>query len=188
MGTNPGVDAVNRRAANTFGQIVRWTEAGSDPAALRFAWNVFVEAGDPASVDVNKRGNIKGDWFGSPDGLWFDQRGVLWIQTDVSTSTLGRGDYVNYGNNQMLAADTLTGQVKRFLTGPNGCEITGVVTTPDGRSMFINVQHPGESPSENSDPSNPTAISTWPDGPGRSGRPRSATVVIRKRDGGVIGS
>ncbi len=188
VGTNPGLDAVNRRATNTFGQIVRWTEAASDPAALRFAWSLFVEAGDPANTDANKRGNIKGDWFGSPDGLWFDQRGVLWIQTDVSTSTLGRGDYINYGNNQMLAADTLTGQVKRFLTGPNGCEITGVVTTPDGRSMFINVQHPGESPSENSDPGNPTAISTWPDGPGRAGRPRSATVVIRKRDGGIIGS
>jgi uncharacterized protein len=188
VGTNPAVDAANRRGANTFGHIVRWTESNRDPAALQFAWNIFVEAGDPANVDVNKRGNIKGDLFGSPDGLWFDQRGVLWIQTDVSTSTLGRGDYVNFGNNQMLAADTATGQIRRFLTGPNGSEITGVVTTPDGRSMFINVQHPGESPSENSDPSNTTVISTWPDGPGKAGRPRSATVVIRRRDGGIIGT
>jgi uncharacterized protein len=188
VGSNPGIDAANRRGANTFGHIVRWTEENRDPAALRFSWNIFVEAGDPANADVNKRGNIKGDLFGSPDGLWFDQRGVLWIQTDVSTSTLGRGDYVNFGNNQMLAADTATGQIRRFLTGPNGCEITGVVTTPDGRSMFINVQHPGESPSENSDPNNTTVISTWPDGPGRAGRPRSATVVIRRRDGGTIGT
>jgi secreted PhoX family phosphatase len=53
--------------------------------------------------------------------------------------------------------------------------------------MFINVQHPGESPTERSDPKAPGAISNWPDKkPG--GRPRSATVVIRKKDGGVIGT
>jgi secreted PhoX family phosphatase len=28
------------------------TDAGSDPAALRFAWNMFVKAGDPANADV----------------------------------------------------------------------------------------------------------------------------------------
>jgi secreted PhoX family phosphatase len=71
------------------------------------------------------------------------------------------------------------------LTGPNGCEITGVVTTPDGTSMFVNIQHPGEPANERSDPNKPTAVSTWPDG---KGRPRSATVVIRKADGGVVGS
>lgn len=43
--------------------------------------------------------------FGSPDGLWFDPRGVLWIETDVSTSALNRGPYAKIGNNRMLAAD-----------------------------------------------------------------------------------
>jgi uncharacterized protein len=71
------------------------------------------------------------------------------------------------------------------LTGPHGCEITGVVTTPDGTSMFLNIQHPGETANERSDPSQPTAVSAWPDG---QGRPRSATVVIRKADGGIIGT
>ena len=89
------------------------------------------------------------------------------------------------GNNQMLAADPATGEIRRFLTGPNGCEITGVVTTPDGKSMFVNIQHPGEPASERNDPNKPTAVSAWPDG---QGRPRSATVVIRKADGGVVGS
>jgi len=188
IGINASTDAANRRVNNTFGHIVRWAEAGNDSASLSFRWNIFVEAGDPANPDVAKRGNIKGDLFGSPDGLWFDQRGVLWIQTDVSTSTLGRGDYVNLGNNQMLAADVRTGEIRRFLTGPNGCEVTGVITTPDGRTMFVNLQHPGESPSENSDPNNTTAISSWPDGPGKAGRPRSGTVVIRRLDGGIIGT
>ena len=57
---------------------------------------------------------------------------------------LNKRDYANMGNNQMLTADPATGEIRRFLTGPNGSEITGVVTTPDGKSMFINIQHPGE--------------------------------------------
>jgi uncharacterized protein len=62
--------------------------------------------------------------------------------------------------------------------------VTGATATPDGRTMFINIQHPGESPSERSDPAEPTRVSTWPS----NMRPRSATVVIRKIDGGVIGT
>ena len=131
---------------------MRWKEAGADAAATRFSWDVFVLCGDPESKDEAKRGNIKGDVFGSPDGLWFDARGVLWIQTDVSTSTLLKGDYATMGNNQMLAANPETREVRRFLTGPNGCELTGVTSTPDGRSMFVNIQHPGEPASERNDP------------------------------------
>ena len=144
-------------------------------------------AGDPQHPEPARRGNIKGDAFGSPDGLWFDAAGVLWIQTDVSTSTLNKGHYERLGNNMMLAADVRTGEIRRFLTGPRGCEVTGVTETPDRRTMFVNIQHPGESPSERSDPRNPTAVSTWPDGPA-GGRPRAATIVIRKTDGGLIGS
>ena len=180
----PPVDAANPRANNVYGHILRWREQGGDPCATRFAWNVFVLCGDPAMPEPDKHGKIKGDIFGSPDGLWFDARGVLWIQTDISTSVLNTGDYANLGNNQMLAADVATQDIRRFLTGPNGCEVTGVVMTPDSRTMFVNIQHPGETPRERSDPANPTAISTWPDG----SRPRSATVVIRKNDGGVIGT
>jgi secreted PhoX family phosphatase len=91
------------------------------------------------------------------------------------------------GNNQMLAADITSGEIRRFLTGPSGCEITGVVNAPDGRTMFVNIQHPGETASERSDPNAPKAVSTWPDG-AAGGRPRSSTIVIRKNDGGVIGT
>jgi secreted PhoX family phosphatase len=88
----------------------------------------------------------------------------------------------------MLAADPKTGELRRFLTGPRGCEITGVITTPDQRTMFVNVQHPGESTTFWGTPTvtNPGAVSTWPYGAGR--RPRPATVVIRKLDGGKIGT
>jgi secreted PhoX family phosphatase len=87
----------------------------------------------------------------------------------------------------MLCADTTTGEIRRFLTGPNGCEITGITMTPDARTMFINIQHPGETASERSEPAKSSAISTWPDGASAS-RPRSATVAIRRDDGGIIGS
>ncbi|HKZ06650.1 MAG TPA: PhoX family phosphatase, partial [Methylomirabilota bacterium] len=180
-------DATNPRAENVFGHIVRWRERGGDAAARRFDWDVFALAGDPAHPDPGRHGTIKGDAFGSPDGLWIDARGVLWIQTDVSTNVLGKGDYARLGNNQMLAADPETGEVRRFLTGPRGCELTGMTATPDGTTLFANIQHPGETPSERSNPSAPQAISAWPDGPA-GGRPRSATLAIRRHDGGVVGA
>ncbi len=182
----PGPDATNPRANNAMGQIIRWVDDGDfDGSTLR--WNHLVLAGDPAQARADAQGNVRGDFFACPDGLAFDSRGVLWIQTDISSSVMHQGEMARFGNNQMLACDTASGEVRRFLTGPAGCEITGCAFTPDGRTMFINVQHPGESPSERSDPTQPTRFSTWPDGAGAA-RPRSATVVIRKRDGGLIGT
>jgi secreted PhoX family phosphatase len=170
-----------------FGHIIRWREKNGDPAGLEFAWDIFALAGDPRHPDADKRGNVKGDAFGSPDGLCFDREGLLWIQTDVSATTLNLNHYERLGNNQMLCADTVTGEIRRFLTGPKGCEITGITMTPDLRTMFINIQHPGEPTSERNDPARPQAVSTWPDGDG-GGRPRSATVVIRRDDGGRVGT
>jgi secreted PhoX family phosphatase len=184
---NPPVDGANPRAGNIFGHIIRWREAGADAAATAFEWDVFIQCGDPASADPAKHGNINGDKFGSPDGLWIDPDGRLWIETDISPTSLYRGDYAAMGNNAMLCADITTGEARRFLTGPRGCEVTGVIQTPDQRTMFVNIQHPGETPGERSDPSNPKAISAWPDG-AQGGRPRSATLAIRRIDGGVIGT
>ncbi len=182
----PAVDGPNPRANNTMGNIIRWKD-DADFDGGSFQWNHFVLAGDPKLERGDAKGNIKGDAFACPDGLWTDGRGVLWIQCDMSTSAMGKGDLVNLGNNAMLAADVTTGEIRRFLVGPSGCEITGATATPDGKTMFINVQHPGESPSERSDPADPRKISNWPD-QRPTGRPRSATVVIRKADGGVIGT
>jgi secreted PhoX family phosphatase len=184
--SNPGVDAANPRANNTMGHIVRWKDEGDFDGAT-FQWSHFVLAGDPANERAEAKGNVKGDAFGCPDGLWVDGRGVLWIQTDMSTSAMGKGDLKGLGNNALLAADPRSGEIRRFLVGPAGCEITGATGTPDGRTMFINIQHPGESPSERSDPEQPRRISNWPD-KNPAGRPRSATVVIRKADGGLIGT
>ncbi|ARV20825.1 hypothetical protein AEP_03908 [Curvibacter sp. AEP1-3] len=182
----PGVDAANPRVNNTQGNIIRWKEDG-DFAGTTFAWNHFIMAGDPSLERADAKGNIKGDMFSCPDGLWVDGRGVLWIQCDMSTSAMGKGDLKNFGNNMMLAADVRTGEARRFLVGPAGCEITGATGTPDGKTMFVNIQHPGEPANEVSDPKNPRAVSNWPEKKA-NGRPRSATVVIRKADGGVIGT
>jgi len=182
----PGVDAANPRADNVMGQIIRWVDDGDfDGPTMR--WDHLLLAGDPANARPDAQGNIRGDAFACPDGLFMDKRGVLWIQTDIGTSALGQGEVAGLGNNQMLACDPATGEVRRFLTGPVGCEVTGATMAPDGRSLFINIQHPGETPSERSDPAAPTRWSTWPDGPG-AGRPRSATVAIRRRDGGLVGT
>ena len=91
------------------------------------------------------------------------------------------------GNNQMVATIPGSNEYRRFLTGPNGCEITGIAFTPDNKTLFVNIQHPGEGKGDISDPANPKAVSSWPDG-AAGGRPRSATVVITKNDGGIVGS
>jgi uncharacterized protein len=164
-----------------FGQIVRWTEEGGDVAATRFRWQVFAAAGPEG------KGTNHGDHFANPDGLWFDAMGTLWVETDMSPRVLGKGEFAPLGNNQVLAVDPASGVFRRFLTGPRGCEITGFHTTPDNRTAFVNIQHPGETPGDRSDPANPRAYSNWPDY-APDGRPRSSTVVIRRKDGGIIGS
>jgi secreted PhoX family phosphatase len=181
---HPGPDAANPRANNTMGHVIRWREDG-DFDAVSFGWQHFVLAGDPANERPDARGAVQGDAFACPDGLWIDGRGVLWMDTDMSPTQMHRGDAARLGNNALLAADPKTGEVRRFLTGPVGCELTGGTATPDGRTMFVNIQHPGETPAEISDPANPTRFSSWPGG---GARPRSATVAIRRRDGGIVGS
>jgi uncharacterized protein len=182
----PAPDAANPRANNVMGQIIQWTEDG-DFDGTSFRWKHLVLAGDPANPRPEAKGNINGDIFACPDGLALDARGVLWIQTDKHASQMYKGEMARIGNNQMLACDRTTGEVRRFFTGPVNCEVTGATLTPDLRTMFINIQHPGETASDRSDPAHPSKFSNWPDySPG--GRPRSATVVIRKKDGGLIGT
>ncbi|REE97729.1 PhoX family protein [Thermomonospora umbrina] len=183
---------VNPRKPNPYGHIVRWRERGGDNTALSFEWDIFLLAGDPAYDPTVKL--APEDVFGSPDGLGFDRDGRLWIQTDISNSSqnLASKKYDHIGNNQMLAADTRTGEIRRFLVGPRGCEVTGFAMAPDQRTLFVNIQHPGEAtpfwaPNSAPTPQNPNAVSSWPDKDPAS-RPRSATVVIRKNDGGVIGT
>ncbi|QEY15874.1 PhoX family phosphatase [Cellvibrio sp. KY-GH-1] len=175
--TEAQIDAPNPRANNTTGHIIRWRE---DADKTTFKWDIFLLGGDVGTKTGtdDKAVTLTADnHFASPDGLLIDTRGVAWIQTDMSGSQQASGPF---GNNQMLAADPVTKQVKRFFVGPVDAEVTGVTLTPDLKTMFVNIQHPG-------DRSTPTAFtSNWPDG--GSARPRSATVIVTKNDGGLIGS
>lgn len=202
-GTTPGgsarppVDEANPRANNVWGHILRWNETGGDGTALSFDWDIFVLAGQPSITDARApSANVTLDnLFNSPDGLAFDSFGRMWIQTDGSFSNTG--DFAGNGNNQMLIADPQTKEIRRFLVGPSGCEVTGITWTPDRRTMFINIQHPGEVGSHPNRPAaytgdnwiarNTNAFSRWPDG-ATAQRPRSATVVVRREDGGVVGT
>jgi secreted PhoX family phosphatase len=185
----PPVDAVNPRLDNRYGHIIRWRENMGKVDAMDFEWDIFVECGDKLDPQPRHRGNINGDDYGAPDGLWFDQDGRLWIQTDQAGDATG--DWGNIGGNVMLCADPSTGEKRRFLTAPKYCEVTGVTGTPDGKTMFIGIQHPGEDWETHF-----TQNSTWPDGgqngpttaSGSPSKPRSAVVVITKDDGGVIGT
>ncbi|MGY6565038.1 MAG: PhoX family protein [Halomonadaceae bacterium] len=179
------VDAANPRAENHFGHIVRWQEDGTH-AAERFAWDIFVLAGDEESGrDLAGEPLGQEAIFASPDGLWIDADRRVWIQTDISESVMNTGIHEVFGNNQMLVANPETGEVRRFLTGPIGQEITGVITTPDQRTMFVNVQHPGATTSAEAFAAG-ESVSHWPDG--GSAIPRSATLVITREDGGIIGA
>jgi uncharacterized protein len=206
----PPVDTANPRADNDYGHIIRWREAGQSVTATTFAWDIFVQAGDSKTTKklgatyagtANYQGNIVGNPagsadYGAPDGLWFDDFGRLWVQTDQVGN--GSGDFVNIGANVMVCADPNTGETRRFLTSPNRCEVTGVTMTPDGKTMFVGVQHPGEDPGDGSTSANPTLFSNWPqsqfavksDGVTAlpPGRPRASVVVITKDDGGIIGT
>ncbi len=181
----PSVDPANPRVNNTYGHIIRWRHH-QDWTEPTFSWDIFALCGDPANPAHGS--TIVGDSYGSPDGIYIDRGGLIWIQTDVSTSTINEGAYADFGNNQMLAVHPKTRETRRFLVGPNQCEITGLFMTPDQRTMFVGIQHPGERPDDQpSDPNNPKQFSSWPDGP-NGGRPRSALIVVTKNDGGRIGS
>ena len=202
---------------NPNGHILRMKEGAGASAATTFSWDVYLfGAESTASGSMVNLSNLTGDQdFSSPDGLAFSPyTGICWIQTDDGAytdvtncmmlaaipGTVGDGAKATLSYTRAaggtLAVDTYIGKkptadtLKRFLVGPAGAEITGICETPDGKAMFINIQHPGE----NTDPANlgdPSKYqSQWPSnaGYGAGKRPRSATIVITKKDGGRIGS
>ncbi|MEO6186695.1 MAG: PhoX family phosphatase, partial [Steroidobacteraceae bacterium] len=167
------VDAANPRSygagGNVNGHILRLKETGGLGSATTFRWDIYL-FGSPAAAaaaTVNLSGLTDANDFSSPDGIWFDSQGVCWIQTDDSAytsvtncmmlaalpGTVGDGGARQVTNTVGAATGTITTQVgatptannlRRFLVGPKGCEITGIATTPDLKTMFVNIQHPGE--------------------------------------------
>ena len=214
---DPRVDGRTNSNGNVNGHIIRLRENGDTTEALAFAWDVYAfgSGSDLDAANINLSGLDATNDFSSPDGMWFSLPSnvagqvnpIMWLQTDD-------GSYTDVTNNQMLAAipgrvgdgatktvtsttpagtGTATARVgkapgatlKRFLVGPKECELTGITSTPDGKALFVNIQHPGE----NGGPTNIT--SSWPASqtgtPTTPSRPRSATIVITREDGGLVG-
>ncbi|MDO8903640.1 PhoX family phosphatase [Hydrogenophaga sp.] len=198
---------------NPNGHIIRFKEKGSQAEATSFGWDIFLFGAEEDVGDANLSKLTEKNAFSSPDGLWFSPAsGICWIQTDDGAMT-------DESNCMMLAAipgevgdggpviannkvGTITGtqktfmgallgeaRLRRFLVGPRGCEITGVTESPDGKTMFVNIQHPGENTPALGVASAFALESAWPAnmGYGKAGRPRSATIVITRKDGRVIG-
>jgi len=172
------VGGPNPRAKNVYGQILRWRTSRDDHASKTFDWDLFVVAGNPpvhAGTPKAGSSNINPqNMFNSPDGLGFDKAGRLWILTDGDVSNTG--DFAGMGNNQMLCADPNSGEIRRFMVGPVGCEVTGISFAPDQKALFVGIQHPGEN-----------GGSTFPEHL-PNGKPRSSVMVITREDGGIIGA
>lgn len=179
--TSDQVDAANPRADNQFGHIIEITEPGGDFAATQSQWEILVRCGDPSDPAFGAAWNpltSENGWFGSPDNCAVDPFGRLWIATD--------------GNERTGAADGLwaiettgerRGTSRAFFRAPEGAEVCGPKFTPDGQTLFLAVQHPGDG--EGATFESPST--RWPDFDSDT-PPRPAVVAIRRADGAILGS
>jgi len=208
-------------AGNVNGHILRMRESNSETSATAFTWDVYL-FGAQADADqglVNLSSLTNDQDFSSPDGLWFSPKtGLAFIQTDDGAYTdvtncmmlIGRPGKVGDGTTPTLSYTKADGSkldiqtrvgakptvdtLRRFLVGPVDCEITGCAETPDGKTLFINIQHPGETITKANIADTSKYLSHWPANAGygaggaATARPRSATIAITKNDGGLIGS
>ncbi|MBN9203368.1 PhoX family protein [Methylibium petroleiphilum] len=209
-------------AGNINGHIIRMKEDGGEPAATGFTWDVYLfgAQSDADTSKINLSSLTADQDFSSPDGLWFSRStGLCWIQTDDGAYTdvsncmmlLGVPGTVGDGvkttlsytlaDTSTLSIDTYVGKkptadtLKRFLVGPKDCELTGCTETPDGKTVFANIQHPGETISAATIGNPAGYVSHWPGNAGyqatagnTTSRPRSATLAITKDDGGRVGA
>jgi len=157
-------DAANPRAVNTYGHIIRFRD-GDKHIGTSFVWEIFALADNVFDES--------GQMFGSPDGIWADEDGRVFVQTD--------GEQPDRHNDQMLVADSKTREFKRLFTGVVGGEVTGVAVTPSRKTMFINIQHPGDGDNTRT---NFPAKFTGAAGP----VPRDSIVVISRKNGGIVGT
>ncbi|MEM8683839.1 MAG: PhoX family phosphatase [Pseudomonadota bacterium] len=173
--TEEQTDAANPRARNLYGHIVQIVEPDGDFTAMRSRWEIMVKCGDPndPSVDANwNPATSDNGWFGSPDNCAIDPAGRLWVATDGNEDT-GAAD----GLWAMETTGDRRGTGKAFFRAPAGSEVTGPRFSPDGRSLFVSVQHPGDG----SDTSFENPQNRWPDFDDDM-PPRPSVIAIRRQD------
>ena len=174
------VDPANPRASNAFGHVIEISSPDGDHAASSARWDVLIRCGDPSNPDLgavwNQATSANG-WFGSPDNCAFDASGRLWISTDGNEAT-GAAD----GLWGVETDGPLRGTGYAFFRAPVGAEVCGPRFTPDGKTLFLAVQHPGDG----SAATFAAPTTRWPDFD-PAVPPRPSVVAVYRQDGGVIG-
>ncbi len=186
-GDKQPVDRANPRAKNYFGHIVEIVAPGGagrdgDHAAARALWDIFVLAGNPAETAHAARYHAdqaaSGVWFAAPDNIAFDPKGRAYVFTDQ-----GSAQKRNKIPDGVYAADTEgpgRGLFKLLFAVPIEAECCGGAFTPDGKTLFVAVQHPGEGGTFDK------PLTRWPDF--KEGvPPRPSVMAVRRADGGEIG-
>jgi hypothetical protein len=184
--TQQQVDPVNPRARNVHGHIVEVIPPGAgtdkvDHAATEARWEIFLLAGKPGTDSGARyhRATSDNGWLSCPDNCAIDSKGRIWISTDGAPENAGIAD-------GLWAADTSgygRALTRLFFQAPTGAEVCGPRFTPDDRTLFLAIQHPGEDPGSTFE----QPSTRWPDF--KDGEPpRPSVIAIVKRDGGVIGS
>ncbi|MFJ8047859.1 PhoX family protein [Streptomyces luteogriseus] len=175
VGSNARADEANPRSANKHGHVLELTERWNRPESTRFAWSLFLVAGDPDDPATYFAGFPKDavSQISCPDNVAFDPHGNLWISTDGAQ--LGSHD----GLFGVATRGERRGELKQFLTVPKGAETCGPIV--QDRRVLVSVQHPGEIDGASVE----KPASAWPDGPGTYVRP--AVVAVWRADGRDIG-
>ncbi|GAB4448828.1 MAG: PhoX family phosphatase [Chloroflexi bacterium OHK40] len=170
-------DAANPRAGNSAGHIIEITETNNDYAATTFRWEIFILAGLPSDPSTFFAGYDKSKVspIGAPDNVMFDAAGNLWIATDGAARAIKYND----GLFAVPVQGAERGNLQQFFSTVAGSEVCGPEFTPDERTLFLAIQHPGEGGTFEE------PISTWPD---RVGLPRPSVITIQAFDSRRIGS
>ena len=173
------VDGPNPRPDNGPGHIIELSEDGGDAGSTTFTWEMFMLCGTPSDSSTYFAGFDKAQVsaIGAPDNIAFDKVGNLWIATDGQARTSAAK------NDALFAVPTAgpeRGKLQQFYSCPSGAEVCGPEFTDDNRTIFLNIQHPGEN---SAGPDNPESL--WPD---NVWPPLPSLIAITKNNGGVIGS
>jgi len=180
------VDKVNPRANNAHGHIVEILPAGgvgkdADHLATEASWRIFLLAGKPG-IDAGAtyhRATSEQGWLSCPDNCAFDSKGRMLIATDGAPSAAQVADGI-YMTDTKGPGRALT---RLFYQAPTGAEVCGPWLTPDDKTLFLAIQHPGEDRGSTFE----KPSTRWPDF--KAGiPPRPSVIAVVKKDGGTIGS